>query len=91
MSAGTVDVHAHILLPETMGACGAAGPEMGVRDGVSYFRSGDYVLTHVPFAGSPFSDVPRRLALMDRMGIDQAAPLDQPGQRHVERCRRNIQ
>jgi aminocarboxymuconate-semialdehyde decarboxylase len=70
MTAGTVDVHAHILLPETMGACGAAGPEMGVRDGVPYFRSGDYVLTHVAFADSPFSDVPRRLALMDRMGID---------------------
>ena len=66
----TIDVHAHILCPEVMGVAGSAGPEMGVDGGVTYFRSGDYVLRGVRFADSPFSDVALRLALMDRMGID---------------------
>jgi aminocarboxymuconate-semialdehyde decarboxylase len=66
----TVDVHAHVLFPEVMGRCGAAGPEMGVRDGVSFFRSADYVLTGVRFTGSPFSDLDLRLQAMDRLGIN---------------------
>lgn len=66
----TIDVHAHILCPEVMGVAGAAGPEMGVDDGVMYFRSGEYVLRGVRFTDSPFSDITKRLALMDRMGID---------------------
>ncbi|MEO8751389.1 MAG: amidohydrolase family protein [Casimicrobiaceae bacterium] len=66
----TVDVHAHILLPEVMGLAGEAGPEMGVANGQSFFRSGHYVLRGVRFTGSPFSDVPLRLAAMDRIGID---------------------
>jgi aminocarboxymuconate-semialdehyde decarboxylase len=66
----TIDVHAHILCPEVMGMAGAAGPAMGLEDGVTYFRSGDYVLRGVAFANSPFSDLSKRLALMDRMGID---------------------
>lgn len=65
-----VDVHAHALFPEVMGLAGAAGPEMGERDGVPFFRSGEYVLSNVRFADSPFSDIGQRLALMDRMGID---------------------
>jgi hypothetical protein len=39
MPARTIDIRAHILFPEVMGSCGAAGPEMGVRDGVQFFRS----------------------------------------------------
>jgi aminocarboxymuconate-semialdehyde decarboxylase len=66
----TIDVHAHILFPELMGLAGAAGPEMGVADGASFFRSGDYVLRGVKFVGSPFSDVTARLALMDKLGLD---------------------
>ena len=66
----TVDVHAHILFPELMGMAGAAGPEMGVADGASFFRSGDYVLRGVKFVGSPFTDVAARLALMDQLGLD---------------------
>lgn len=66
----TVDVHAHILCPEVMGAAGAAGPAMGTEGGATYFRSGAYELRGVRFADSPFSDVALRLALMDRMGID---------------------
>lgn len=66
----TVDVHAHVLFPEVMGLCGEAGPEMGERDGVQWFRSGEYVLTAVRFTGSPFSDLGLRLAAMDRLGVD---------------------
>jgi aminocarboxymuconate-semialdehyde decarboxylase len=66
----TVDVHAHVLFPEVMGLCGAAGPEMGERDGVQWFRSGEYVLSAVRFTGSPFSDLALRLAAMDRLGVD---------------------
>ena len=66
----TVDVHAHILCPEVMGAAGAAGPAMGTEGGTTFFRSGEYVLRGVRFADSPFSDVAQRLALMDGMGID---------------------
>ncbi|MST34605.1 amidohydrolase family protein [Acidimicrobiaceae bacterium USS-CC1] len=73
MSRGTVlDVHSHILLPGVMGACGAAGPEMGAGpDGTPFFRSGDYVLENVRFAGSPFSDVELRLERMGQLGIDE--------------------
>jgi aminocarboxymuconate-semialdehyde decarboxylase len=66
----TVDVHAHILFPEVMGLAGAAGPEMGVAEGQSFFRSGHYVLRGVRFIASPFSDVALRLAAMDRLGVD---------------------
>ena len=65
-----VDVHAHVLFPEVINLVGAAGPEMGVKDGVAFFRSGDYVLTNVRFTNAPFSNIDLRLAAMDRMGID---------------------
>jgi aminocarboxymuconate-semialdehyde decarboxylase len=65
-----VDVHAHVLFPQVMHLAGAAGPEMGFRDGVPFFRSGSYVLTNVGFAGTPFSDLNLRLARMDALGID---------------------
>lgn len=69
-STPVVDVHAHVLFPEVMNLAGAAGPEMGMRDGVAFFRSGNYVLTNVRFTNAPFSDLGLRLAAMDRMGID---------------------
>lgn len=69
MTPATVDVHAHVLFPEVMGAAGPAGPEMGVRAGESFFRSGEYVLKGVRFVDSPFSDIDLRLAAMDRLGI----------------------
>ena len=66
----TVDVHAHALFPEVMGAAGQAGPEMGVADGQSFFRSGDYVLRGVRFTGSPFSDIALRIEAMNRLRVD---------------------
>jgi aminocarboxymuconate-semialdehyde decarboxylase len=66
-----VDVHAHVLFPEVMGLAGPAGPEMGDdKDGIPFFRSGQYVLSNVKFADSPFSDLAQRVSGMDRFGID---------------------
>jgi len=70
MTARTIDVHAHVLFPKVMGKCGRAGPEMGLRNGVQFFRSGDYVLENVKFVDAPFSNLDRRLELMARLGID---------------------
>lgn len=53
-----------------MGKCGAAGPEMGLHDGVQFFRSGTYVLENVKFVDSPFSNLERRLELMERLRIE---------------------
>jgi len=66
----TIDVHAHVLFPKVMGKCGAAGPEMGLRNGVQFFRSGNYVLENVKFVDAPFSDLDRRLELMERLRIE---------------------
>lgn len=66
-----VDVHAHVLFPEVMGLAGDAGPQMdNDKDGIPFFRSGEYVLSNVKFADSPFSDLAQRVAAMDRFGID---------------------
>lgn len=70
MPARTIDVHAHILFPSVMGKCGSAGPEMGIRDGVQFFRSGTYVLENVRFVDAPFSNIDRRRELMERLRID---------------------
>ncbi len=66
-----VDIHAHVLFPEVMGLCGSAGPEMANdKHGIPFFRSGQYVLSNVKFADSPFSDLAQRVAAMNRFGID---------------------
>jgi aminocarboxymuconate-semialdehyde decarboxylase len=70
VTARTIDVHAHVLFPKVMGKCGGAGPEMGLRDGVQFFRSGEYVLENVKFVDAPFSNLERRLELMDRLRVD---------------------
>lgn len=67
----TIDVHAHVVLDEVMGAAGRHGPELGADDcGVPWFRVGDYRLDGVKYQGSPFMDVDLRLAAMDAAGID---------------------
>jgi aminocarboxymuconate-semialdehyde decarboxylase len=69
--ARVIDLHAHAVLAETLGAAGSHGPELGVDDaGQPVFRIGGYRLRGVRYAGSPFMDVGRRLAEMDRRGID---------------------
>lgn len=66
-----IDVHAHAVLEVSLGAAGAAGPELGVSsDGTPFYRVGEYVLRGVRYAGSPFMDVDVRVAAMDEAGID---------------------
>jgi aminocarboxymuconate-semialdehyde decarboxylase len=66
-----IDVHAHAVLEVSLGAAGGAGPEAGTQpDGRPFYRIGDYVLTGVRYAGTPFMDVDVRLAAMDAAGID---------------------
>jgi len=66
-----IDVHAHAVLPMSLGAAGEAGPELGRSpDGTPFYRVGDYVLHGVKYEGSPFMDVDARLAAMDAAGID---------------------
>lgn len=67
-----IDVHAHAVLPSSLGAAGPAGPELGTSaDGRPFYRVGDYVLHGVRYAGSPFMDVNVRLERMDAVGIDR--------------------
>ena len=68
-NAETIDVHAHAVLEETMGAAGAHGPEL-TREDPPVFRVGQYTLEGVRYRGSPFMDPELRIAAMDRAGID---------------------
>lgn len=70
-AARSIDVHAHAVLPGTMGAAGEYGPEIGC-DGPHrpWFRVGEYRLDGVRYAGSAFMDVNERLQSMQAAGID---------------------
>lgn len=69
--AGVIDVHAHVVLAETMGAAGRFGPTLGAHpDGTPWFQVGSYRLDGVRYVGSPFMDVGIRLQRMDAAGID---------------------
>ncbi len=69
--AEVIDVHAHAVLDETMGAAGRFGPELSAdANGQPWFRVGDYVLHGVRYRGSPFMEIDVRLAAMDAAGID---------------------
>lgn len=65
-----IDLHAHAVLAETMGAAGRFGPHLSGDNGQALFRIGDYCLRGVKYRGSPFMDVDLRIAAMDRHGID---------------------
>jgi aminocarboxymuconate-semialdehyde decarboxylase len=70
-TARVIDVHAHAVLSQSMGAAGAYGPEIGsTPDGKPWFRVGDYRLDGVRYVGSPFMDPEVRLTRMDEAGID---------------------
>jgi aminocarboxymuconate-semialdehyde decarboxylase len=70
-TAGTIDIHAHAVLEETLGAAGEHGPDLTTgADGRPLFRVGGYKLHGVRYRGSPFMDVELRIAAMDRAGID---------------------
>ena len=65
----TIDVHAHAVLEETMGAAGQYGPALS-RDEVPIFKVADYELHGVKYRGSPFMDAELRIQAMARVGID---------------------
>lgn len=70
-NARTIDIHAHIVLEETLGAAGVHGPELTTGcDGRPLFRVGGYKLHGVRYRGGPFMDVDLRVAAMDEAGID---------------------
>src|SRR6478735_3392047 len=70
-TARVIDVHAHAVLAETMGAAGEYGPEIGATpQGQPWFRVGSYRLDGVRYVGSPFMDPELRLKRMDEAGID---------------------
>jgi aminocarboxymuconate-semialdehyde decarboxylase len=70
-TARTIDIHAHAVLEETLGAAGEHGPDLTIGpDGRPLFRVGGYKLHGVRYRGSPFMDVDLRVAAMDRAGVD---------------------
>ena len=71
LDAKTIDVHAHVVLAESMHSAGTYGPEIGCSDtGTPWFRIGDYYLHGVKYQQSAFMDLGLRLAAMDQAGID---------------------
>jgi aminocarboxymuconate-semialdehyde decarboxylase len=69
--AAVVDIHAHAVLRETLGAAGPYGPEIGAEpDGRPWFRIGEYYLRGVRYEGGAFMEHEVRIAAMDRAGID---------------------
>jgi len=68
-TAETIDVHAHAVLEQTMGAAGEHGPELS-HDETPRFRVGSYELHGVKYRGSPFMEPDLRIAAMDVAGID---------------------
>jgi len=69
-----IDLHAHVVLEQTLGAAGRFGPELDEGDPSTgrppCYRVGDYRLVGVQYRNSAFMDVGLRLALLDEMGID---------------------
>jgi aminocarboxymuconate-semialdehyde decarboxylase len=69
---GVVDLHAHVVLADAFGTAGVYGPTHGIdADGREFFRVGDYTMKPIPYRGSVFMDVERRIVEMDRVRIDR--------------------
>ena len=69
--AKSIDVHAHAVLDESMGAAGEHGPELTETEGQpSLFRVGGYELHGVKYRDSAFMDVDIRIERMAEAGID---------------------
>ncbi len=71
-----IDVHAHVVLEDTLGAAGPHGPTLADEDGVPVFRVGSYCLRGVRYRGSPFMDPLKRIAAMDaaQIGVQVLSP-----------------
>ena len=67
--AQTIDVHAHVVLEETMGMAGEHGPEL-THGETPHFRAGNYELHGVRYRGRAFMNSDLRIQNMDASGID---------------------
>jgi aminocarboxymuconate-semialdehyde decarboxylase len=69
-----IDLHAHVVLEQTLGAAGRYGPTLEEGDAgtghLPCYRVGDYELVGVSYRTSAFMDVARRLQQMDEQGIE---------------------
>jgi aminocarboxymuconate-semialdehyde decarboxylase len=69
-----IDLHAHVVLEDLLGAAGDLGPELDEGDADAgrppCFRVGGYRLEGVRYRGTAFMDVDVRLAAMDAAGIE---------------------
>jgi aminocarboxymuconate-semialdehyde decarboxylase len=69
--AKVIDIHAHAVFEETLGAAGDFGPEIVEEaDGTPVYKIGDYQLRNVRYRGSAFMDPSVRVGKMDVCGID---------------------
>jgi aminocarboxymuconate-semialdehyde decarboxylase len=69
--ATSIDIHAHAVLEDTMGAAGVHGPELTEVEGQpTLFRVGGYELLGVKYRDSAFMDFDKRIAGMASAGID---------------------
>ena len=70
-TAKVIDIHAHAVLEETLGAAGAYGPDLLTEaDNTPVYRIGSYRLRNVRYRGSAFMDVAVRLERMQAAGLD---------------------
>lgn len=69
-----IDLHAHVVFEQTLGAAGRYGPTLDEGDPetgrLPCYRVGDYELLGVDYRTSAFMDVGVRLRQMDERGID---------------------
>jgi len=69
-----IDLHAHVVLEQTLGAAGPYGPELDEGDAeagrLPRYRVGEYELLGVSYRQSAFMDVELRLRQMDERSID---------------------
>lgn len=69
-----IDIHAHVVLEESLGAAGHLGPDLIDADPCTgrqpQFRVGDYTLIGVKYRDSPFMDLDLRIERMDERGIE---------------------
>ncbi len=69
--ARVIDIHAHAVFDETLGAAGAFGPDLYAEpDGTPVYRIGDYRLRNVRYRGGAFMDLDIRIEKMTAAGID---------------------
>lgn len=69
-----IDIHAHVVLEQALGAAGPYGPELDEGDEATgrppSYRAGGYLLSGVRYCGTAFMDPDVRVASMDALGID---------------------